>query len=104
MKISTCLLVVFLIFVVTTVETVAVHAATADEGGQGRLELSKLASGIAIGLAALGAGLGLGTAAAAAVGAIAERPELFGRTLIYVVLVEAVAIYGLVVALLLWMA
>jgi V/A-type H+-transporting ATPase subunit K len=47
------------------------------------------------GLAALGAGLGLGTASAAAIAAIAEKAELFGRTLVYIVLIEAIAIYGL---------
>ena len=52
-------------------------------------------AGIAAGLAALGAGVGLGTASAAAIGAIAEKPELLGRTLLYIVLIEAVAIYGL---------
>ncbi len=81
-----------------------VVVATEDTGGGQALELSKLGAGIAIGLAAFGAGLGLGGASAAAIGAIAEKPELFGRTMIYVVFVEAVAIYGLVIALLLWMA
>ena len=52
-------------------------------------------AGIAAGLAALGASLGLGTASAAAIAAIAEKPELFGRTLVYIVLIEAIAIYGL---------
>lgn len=52
-------------------------------------------AGIAAGLAALGAGLGLGTASAAAIAAIAEKAELFGRTLVYIVLIEAIAIYGL---------
>lgn len=54
-----------------------------------------LGAGIAAGLAALGAGLGLGTASAAAIAAIAEKAELFGRTLVYIVLIEAIAIYGL---------
>jgi V/A-type H+-transporting ATPase subunit K len=54
-----------------------------------------IGAGIAAGLAAFGAGLGLGTASAAAIGAIAEKPELLGRTLLYIVLIEAIAIYGL---------
>ncbi len=54
-----------------------------------------IGAGIAAGLAAFGASLGLGTASAAAVAAIAEKPELFGRTLVYIVLIEAIAIYGL---------
>ena len=60
--------------------------------------LSMLAAGLAIGLAGLGAALGMGTAGAAAVGAVAERPEVFSKTLIYIVFIEAIAIYGLVIA------
>ena len=54
-----------------------------------------LGAGIAAGLALFGSGIGLGTASAAAIGAIAEKPEMLGRTLLYVVLIEAIAIYGL---------
>lgn len=52
-------------------------------------------AGLAAGLASFGAGIGLGTASAAAIGAIAEKPEMLGRTLLFVVLIEAIAIYGL---------
>ena len=37
-------------------------------------------------------------AAAAAIGAIAEKPEALGRSLIFVGLAEGVAIYGLLIA------
>lgn len=57
--------------------------------------------GLAIGLAGAGAGIGMGTASAAAIGAISEKPEMFGRTIIYIVLIEAIAIYGLVISFLL---
>jgi V/A-type H+-transporting ATPase subunit K len=57
--------------------------------------------GLAIGLAGLGAGIGMGTASAAAIGAISEKPEVFGRTIIYIVLIEAIAIYGFVISFLL---
>ena len=36
----------------------------------------------------------------AAIGAIAEKPELFGRLVIYVGLAEGIAIYGLIVSIL----
>ena len=36
----------------------------------------------------------------AAVGALAEKPELLGRLLIFVGLAEGIAIYGLIVAIL----
>ena len=41
-----------------------------------------------------------GLSAAAAVGALAEKPELMGRVLVMVGLAEGVAIYGLIVAIL----
>jgi len=35
---------------------------------------------------------------AAAISALAEKPEVFNKTLIYLVFIEAIAIYGLVIA------
>jgi len=100
-------LVLTLVSLVATTMLV-LEVVTAAEGQVGVdqtvVGFSRIGSGIAIGFAACGAGIGLGTVSAAAIGAIAEKPELFGRTMIYVVFVEAVAIYGLVIALLLWMA
>ena len=63
--------------------------------GAGSSGLLIIGAGIAAGLASCGAGIGLGTASAAAIGAIAEKPEMLGRTLLFVVLIEAIAIYGL---------
>lgn len=65
------------------------QAVASDKG------LFLVGAGIAAGLASCGAGIGLGTASAAAIGAIAEKPEMLGRTLLFVVLIEAIAIYGL---------
>lgn len=55
---------------------------------------------LATGLSSLGAGLAVGKVGAAAVGALAEKPELFGRLLILVGLAEGIAIYGLIVSIL----
>lgn len=57
-----------------------------------------LAAAITMGTAGVGAALGMATTSAAALGAITERPELFGKTVLYVVFIEAVAIYGFVIA------
>ncbi|MEJ2287714.1 MAG: ATP synthase subunit C [Deinococcales bacterium] len=57
-----------------------------------------LAAAIATGLAAIGAGIAVGIAGAAAIGAIAEKPELLGRSLIYVGLAEGIVIYGLIIS------
>jgi len=57
-----------------------------------------LGAAIATGLAAIGAGIAVGVAGSAAIGAIAEKPELLGRTLIIVGLAEGIVIYGLIVS------
>lgn len=51
-------------------------------------------------LAALGAGFAVARVGTAAIGALAEKPELFGRLLIFVGLAEGIAIYGLIVSIL----
>ena len=57
-----------------------------------------MAAAISTGLAAIGAGIAVGIAGAAAIGAVAEKPELLGRTLIFVGLAEGIAIYGLIIS------
>ncbi|MFW9922952.1 MAG: ATP synthase subunit C [Candidatus Thorarchaeota archaeon] len=60
--------------------------------------LIAIGAGLAIGLAGTGAGIGLGTAAASAAAAITEKPESFGKLLVLLALIEAIAIYGFVIA------
>jgi V/A-type H+-transporting ATPase subunit K len=62
--------------------------------------LGLLAAAIATSAAALGAGFAVAKVGTAAVGALAEKPELFGRLLILVGLAEGIAIYGLIVSIL----
>ena len=62
---------------------------------------ASLAAGISTGLASLGAGVAVSGTGAAAVGVIAEKPEFFGRSLIFVGLGEGIAIYGILIAFLL---
>lgn len=57
-----------------------------------------LAAGIAFGLAALGAGIGIGTSGSAAIAAVTEKAEVRTTALIFVVLAEAIAIYGFAIA------
>ena len=59
-----------------------------------------MAAAIAAGLATLAAGYAVASVGSAAVGALAEKPELLGRVLILVGLAEGIAIYGLIVAVL----
>jgi len=59
-----------------------------------------IAAALATGLSSLGAGFAVANVGAAAVGALAEKPELLGRALILVGLAEGIAIYGLIVSIL----
>ncbi|MGF1643099.1 MAG: ATP synthase subunit C [Thiotrichales bacterium] len=65
------------------------------------LGLALIGVGLPTGLAAIGAGIALGPVGSAALAVIAEKPEVFGRTLIYLGLAEGIAIYGLVMSILL---
>lgn len=62
-----------------------------------------LSSAIAVGLCGLAAGYALGKSGSAAISALAEKPETFFKAFLVVTLCEAVAIYGLVMAVLLWL-
>ncbi|HZD57300.1 MAG TPA: ATP synthase subunit C, partial [Anaerolineales bacterium] len=59
---------------------------------------ASLAASIATGLATVGAGIAVSSTGAAAIGSIAEKPETFGRAIIFVGLAEGIAIYGLIIA------
>jgi V/A-type H+-transporting ATPase subunit K len=75
--------------------TTSAATSTVVSNGAG---LGLLGAGLSTGLASIGAGIGVGIAGAAGIGAISEKPEMLGRTLIYVGLAEGVAIYGLIVS------
>jgi V/A-type H+-transporting ATPase subunit K len=57
-----------------------------------------MAAALAAGLAAVGAAYAVAIVGAAAMGVIAEKPEMAGRALIFVGLAEGIAIYGLIIA------
>jgi V/A-type H+-transporting ATPase subunit K len=59
-----------------------------------------VAAAIAAGLSAVGAAYAVAHVGSSAVGALAEKPELLGRVLIFVGLAEGIAIYGLIIAIL----
>jgi len=58
-----------------------------------------LAAAISVGLGSIAAGIAVAYVGAAALGMVGERPELVGRSLIFVGLAEGIAIYGLILAL-----
>jgi V/A-type H+-transporting ATPase subunit K len=63
--------------------------------------LVAIGAGLAVGLSGIGSGIAEKDIGAAAVGAMAEREELFGKGLILTVIPETIVIFGLVVAILL---
>ncbi len=61
-----------------------------------------LGMALSTGLAAIGAGYAVARTGEAAIAAITEKPELLGRTILYVGLAEGIAIYGILIAFLIW--
>ena len=66
----------------------------------GAVQWGFLAAALATGLSSLGAGIAVASVGSAAIGALAEKPELLGRTLIMLGLAEGIAIYGLIISIL----
>jgi len=60
-----------------------------------------LAIAIVVGVSCLAAGVAVGRVGSAAIGAVSERPEMFGRSLVFVGLAEGIAIYGLIIGIML---
>ena len=59
-----------------------------------------MAAALSTGLSSLGAAYAVGAVGSAAMGALTEKPELFGRLLIFVGLAEGIAIYGVIISVL----
>ena len=77
------------------------HAAAAAPASDPKvLQWAFASAAAAAGLSTLAAGYAVAMVGSAAVGALAEKPELLGRVLILVGLAEGIAIYGLIVAIL----
>jgi V/A-type H+-transporting ATPase subunit K len=63
------------------------------------LKYALVAAALAFGLGAIGAGIAIGNVGAAAMGAIAEKPQIAGQALIFVALAEGIVVFGFVMAL-----
>jgi V/A-type H+-transporting ATPase subunit K len=65
-------------------------------------EVSKfglVSASIAFGLGAIGAGIAISHVGAAAMGAVAEKPQIAGQALIFVALAEGIVVFGFITAL-----
>lgn len=63
-------------------------------------QYASLAAALSTAVATLAAGIAVSSTGAAALGTIAEKPESFGRALVFVGLAEGIGIYGLIIAVL----
>jgi V/A-type H+-transporting ATPase subunit K len=77
------------------------HAQAAEEAAQPDRWAALLGAAIAVAGSAIGAAIAVAYTGAAALAAISEKPEMFGRAMVIVGLAEGIAIYGLVVAVIL---
>ncbi len=79
-------------------------AAQPAAAGGGEISIGKglalIGVGIPTALASIAAAIALGPVGSAALAVLAEKPEMFGRSLVYLGLAEGIAIYGLVISIL----
>ncbi len=80
----------------TAVATTAVPAATSSASGS-----ALIGAAIAVAGSSIGAAIAVAYTGSAALAAMSERPELFGRAMVIVGLAEGIAIYGLIVSVIL---
>jgi|GEM_PF-602800 len=85
-----------------TVQNSVTDTSTDGAGNYDRAAIA-FAAAIAIGLPALGAGIAISSAGTAAISALAEKPDTFFKSFLIVALAEALAIYGLIMGILLWL-
>ena len=74
--------------------------ATAAAGTSGN-SAALIGAAIAVAGSTIGAGIAVAYTGAAALAAMSERPELFGRAMVVVGLAEGIAIYGLIIGIIL---
>jgi V/A-type H+-transporting ATPase subunit K len=65
----------------------------------GVMKYALIAASVAFGLGAIGAGIAISHVGAAAMGAVAEKPQIAGQALIFVALAEGLVVFGFITAL-----
>jgi len=100
---------IILALIISGVVALSINLNQAEPGGNQTVTirwdraLIALGASIAVGLACLGAGIAISASGTAAISAAAEKPETFFRSFLVVALAEALAIYGLIIGILLWL-
>ena len=99
LSLITLMAIMSMVGLVYVTETVAQAPAIVQEMTPERAGIIKfevLAAALAFGLGALSAGYGIAHVGSAALGAIAEKPEIAGQALIFVALAEGLVVFGFV--------
>ena len=65
----------------------------------GVMKYGLIAAAVAFGLGAIGAGIAISHVGAAAMGAVAEKPQIAGQALLFVALAEGLVVFGFITAL-----
>jgi V/A-type H+-transporting ATPase subunit K len=78
------------------------ETATADMGATkaGVMKFALIAAAVAFGLGALGAGIAISHVGAAAMGAVAEKPEVGSQALLFIALAEGLVVFGFITSIL----
>ncbi|MGZ4557726.1 MAG: ATP synthase subunit C [Mycobacteriaceae bacterium] len=85
----------------SSASTVPQVAAAAAAGAQAANGSALIGAAIAVAGSSIGAAIAVAYTGSAALAAMSERPELFGRAMVIVGLAEGIAIYGLIVSVIL---
>lgn len=102
MRVSIHISMFFAVFGIMVLMGGSVFAQDSQNGFSGSIAqgLGFISASLAVAASALGAGIAVSKAAPAAIGAISENEDNFGKAMIFVALAEGVAIYGLLIAIL----
>lgn len=93
-------LVVLLLALTSDPAAAEVAAAQAGQAGSGNWA-ALMGAAISVAGSSIGAAIAVAYTGSAALAAMSERPEIFGRAMVIVGLAEGIAIYGLIVAIIL---
>ena len=89
------------VFIFATVFIFSAHAyavQATENTSELALAAAFIAAALVTGLGAIGTGIAVSSAAAAAIGAVSENENNFGKSMIFVAMAEGIAIYGLLIS------
>ena len=98
---ATVLLILTLTGGAASAATMSAGAASAAGSVSASSSGALIGAAVAVAGSTIGAGIAVAYTGAAALAAMSERPELFGRAMVVVGLAEGIAIYGLIIGIIL---